>query len=92
MDMMKIEMDVPRDFVEIVVLVDGVIEKAMAKAPAAEYVTLIGKLSSAIDGAQNVGPAVSGQYRDECAAYLVKTLMERLAPGKAPEVEAAPAE
>jgi len=85
MDLQTISMETPKDFVEVVDLIDGIIEKIQAKAELADYLELIGKLTTAADGVQNVGDAVKGQYRDECAAYLVKVLMERLAPGKEPD-------
>lgn len=84
----KYEMDLPTDFKEVVDLIDGVIEKIQSKASMSDYLELIGKLTKAADGVQNVAEAVKGQYRDECTAYLVKVLMERLAPGKAPKPEA----
>lgn len=92
MELQKVEMQVPKDFVEVVDLVDAIIEKVQAKASMAEYLGLIEKLSAAADGIGNVKKAVSGQYRDECSAYLVKKLMERLAPGtdEAPATDAAP--
>lgn len=84
MEMKKIEMDVPKDFVEVVDLVDGIIEKVQAKAEVSDYLNLIDELSAAADGVMNVKEAVQGSSRDECAAYLVKVLMERLAPGQDP--------
>lgn len=89
MEIMKYTMDLPKDFKEVVDLIDAIIEKVKAKADMAEYLELIGKLTAAADGVQNVSEAVKGQYRDECTAYLVKTLMERLAPGVDPESEVA---
>lgn len=81
MEIEKVSMDVPKDFKEVVDLVDSIIEKVQKKTDFSEYMELIGKLTAAASGIQNVGPALKGQYRDECAAYLVKVLMERLAPG-----------
>ena len=85
MEIRKVEMEVPKDFAEVVDLIDAIIVKVTKKAPAAEYLELIGALTAAADGVQNVKGAISGQYRDECAAYLVKVLMERLAPGDVAE-------
>lgn len=84
METRKVEMEVPKDFAEVVDLVDAIIEKVQSKADISEYLELIAKMSAAADGIKNVAGAIQGQYRDESAAYLVKVLMERLAPGTDP--------
>lgn len=85
MELREVILPVPKDFAEVVDLIDGIIEKVQAKAEIADYMDLIDELTAAADGVMNVKEAVQGVHRDECAAYLVKVLMERLAPGDAPE-------
>ena len=73
-------MKVPKESKDVVDLIDGILEKALAKAEFADYSELLGKLMSALDGVQGVAPELASQYRDELAGYLVQKVMARLAP------------
>lgn len=80
METVNVELPVNRDFKEVVDLIDAIIEKVKTKAPIAEYAELIGKVTVAADGFKNVMEAVKTNNRDECVAYLIRTLMQRLMP------------
>lgn len=82
METVKYEMEVPKEAKEVIDLADAVIEKIMAKSDVSDYLTLIGELSSAIDGIEGVVDEMKGQYRDEAAGYLVHKLLGRLLPVK----------
>lgn len=81
-------MKVPKELKEVVDLLDGIVEKVMAKAEIAGYMELIDELSAALDGITGVKDEIKSQYRDEAAGYLVHKLMGRLMPVEEP----APAE
>lgn len=81
MEIVKVTTDVPKDFKEVVDLVDAILVKVKSKASMASYIGLLDELSKAAEGIDNVDDAVMGEYRDECTGYLVRTLMLRLAPG-----------
>lgn len=78
METVPVTMDVPKEIKEIVDLADAVLEKVLAKSPLTEYTDLTGKLMVAVEGVTLIGAEVKSQYKDEAAAYLVKTLMSRL--------------
>ncbi len=82
METIKYEMDVPKELKDIVDLLDGILEKVMAKAEMAEYTQLLGDLMTAIDGIEGVGEEIKSQYRDEAVGYLVHKLMGRLLPAE----------
>ena len=75
-----VELKVPKESKDVVDLLDGVLEKALAKSDFSEYSELLGKLMAALDGVQGVAPELASEYRDELAGYMVKVLMARLAP------------
>lgn len=80
METVKYEMEVPKELKDVVDLVDGILEKVMAKAPMAEYATLLGDLMKAVDGVEGIAEEMKSQYRDEAAGYLVHKLLGRLMP------------
>ncbi len=75
-----VEMQVPKESKEVVDLVDGILEKALAKSDLNGFSELLGKLMSALDGVQKVPAEILSQNRDELAGYLVQKVMSRLAP------------
>jgi len=87
-ELVKVELELDKDVKELIDFMGEVAEYAMAKKPLEEWAALLPKVMPAIDGVQNVGPGMSGQYRDEAAGYLVHVLMDKLLPVK--EVEVAP--
>lgn len=80
METVSVEMKVPKEFKEVVDLIDGIVEKVQAKAEIGEYAELIGKLTTAADGVQHIAAEAKSQYRDEGVGYLVQKLMSRLLP------------
>jgi hypothetical protein len=82
MEIVEVKMDVPKDYKEVVDLVGKVIDKVKNGDDFNSYLGLIGELSGAVEGITNVGPAIMGQYRDECAGYTTKVLVEKLIPGE----------
>lgn len=73
-------MEVPKELMEVIDLLDGILEKVMTKADVATYIELLDEASAAAGGIQNVAEEAKSQYRDEAAAYLVHKIMGRLLP------------
>lgn len=80
METVSYSMQVPKEGKEIVDLLDGILEKVLAKAEIASYMSLVGDLTKAADGIASVKDEVKSEYRDELAAYMVHKLMARLLP------------
>ena len=80
MEIVKVELEMHKDAKEVVDLLDGILEKVMAKAELSSYTELLDEFMAAVDGIQNVGEAVKSQYRDELVGYLVHKVMGRLLP------------
>jgi len=87
MEKIKYEMEVPKESKEIIDFLDAILEKVKAKAPLADYASLFGQASTALNGIDMLGDEAKSDGRDEIAAYMVHKLMSRLLP-----VEDAPAE
>lgn len=87
MDVVRVEMDVPKEGKEVVDFLGAVLDKVMSKAELAEYATLLSDVLPAVDGVGKIGDELKSSGRDELAGYLVKVVMEKLLP-----VEEAPAE
>lgn len=85
MELVKYEMEVPKEAKEVVDLIDQILEKVLAKAPMAEYAVLFGQASVAVDGISEVGDEMKSNNRDELAGYMVHKLMGRLLPVKKEE-------
>ena len=88
MKSVNVTMSVPKEGKELIDLLDSVLEKVMNKEPLANYATLFGEVSQAVDGIGSLKEELKSQGRDELAGYLVQTLLGRLL---SPEEEA-PAE
>ena len=73
-----INLSVPKEGKEVVDLVDAILEKVMAKAPMADYTTLLGDLMTAVDGVGNIKEEIKSDGKDELAAYLVHKVLGRL--------------
>jgi hypothetical protein len=82
METIKVEMDVPKEGKEIVDFVGAVLDKVMAKAPLADYATLLSDILPAVDGVGKIGEELKSSGRDELAGYLVKVVMDKLLPGE----------
>lgn len=76
------EMEVPKEFKEVVDLFSAILGKVRSKADIGEYLSLIKKLTVATDGIGDIGEEMKSQYRDEAAGYLVHKLMGDLLPVK----------
>lgn len=83
MEVVKYEMDVPKEGKEVVDLLDKILEKVLAKAPLAEYAVLFGDASVAVDGIAGIKDEIKSSNRDELAGYMVHKLMGRLLEPKA---------
>lgn len=80
METVDVTMQVPKEIKEIVDLLDGILQKVMAKAPIADYAGLIDEAMLAADGVTGVSEEVKSAYRDEAAGYLVHKLLGTLLP------------
>ena len=78
MEVVKYEMDVPKEGFEVINFINEILEKVMAKAELAEYAELIGKASVAVDGISKVAEEIKSENRDELAGYMVHKLMGTL--------------
>jgi len=83
METVEYLMKVPKELKDVIDLMDGLVEKIMAKADLKEYTTLLGDLMLAVEGVDGIAEEAKSQYRDEAAGYLVHKLLGRLLPGKA---------
>ena len=80
MELVKIELEVPKESKEVIDLLEAVGAKIKAKAPLAEYAELLDELYVAIEGAQKLGAEVSSAQRSDAAALLVKKLLDLALP------------
>jgi len=81
-DKVIVQMEVPKEGKEVVDFLDQVLEKVMAKAPLAEYATLLTAIMPAVDGVAKLGEEMKSDGKDELAAYLVHKVLARLLPVK----------
>lgn len=82
METLAVSMNVPKESKEMVDLLEGVAMKAKAGAEVSEYMELIGKLSSALEGVEKMGDEAKSDGRDEIVAYLIHKIMPVLMPVK----------
>ena len=82
MEVVKVEMDVPKEAKEVIDFLGAVLDKVMSKAELSEYSTLLSQVLPAIDGVGKIGDEIKSNGRDEISAYLVKVVMEKLLPGE----------
>lgn len=80
MDFIKIELQVGKEGKELIDCLDKVAEKIMAKAPIAEYSVLLQTAYAAVDGISGLSAEIKAKTRSDMAAYLVKVLLDRVAP------------
>lgn len=78
----KYEMDVPKEFKDVVDLMDGLLEKVMAKEKLTSFIELYDELKEAVDNIGGIKEEAKSQFRDEAVAYLVHKMMSRLMPVK----------
>ena len=83
MNTVKVEMEVPKELKEVVDALDAVLEKVLAKADIAEYLTLVGTLSAAADGVDQLGDELKSEHRHAAVAYLTERISTRLWKSKA---------
>lgn len=81
MEVVKYEMDVPKEFKEVVDFLEGVAKLAMEKKWG-EIAGLIPAGMQAVDGYEDALKVVNSQYRDESVAYLSKKMTEVVLPYK----------
>lgn len=80
METLAVSMNVPKEAKEMIDLLEGVAQKAKAGAEVAEYMELIGKLSTALDGVDKIKNEAQSDGRDEIVAYLIHKIMPVLLP------------
>lgn len=78
MDLVKVELQVPKEAKEIVDALAAIAEHFLSGHGIAEAAALLPALLSAAQGAQDVIPAIKSEYKDELAAYLVKRILGTL--------------
>ena len=74
MDVVKVELDVPKDAKEVVDALAAIAEHFKAGKSIAEAAALFPVVMAAVDGSQNVMGGLSPGHRDDLAAYLVKKI------------------
>ncbi len=85
MQTVPVQLDVPKEGKDVADLLDGILEKVMAKEGLASYTDLLDELMVAVDGVGAIGDEVKTKYRSDLAAYMSKILMDRLMPVSEPE-------
>jgi hypothetical protein len=75
MESVDVTLKVPKESKEVIDLLKGVVEKVKAGAEVNDYLTLIGDLSSALDGVDQIPAEAKSEGRDEIIAYLINQLM-----------------
>jgi hypothetical protein len=83
MESVDVTLKVPKESKEVIDLLKGVVEKVKAGAEVNDYLTLIGDLSSALDGVDQIPAEAKSEGRDEIIAYLINQLMPILLPVEA---------
>ena len=78
MDLVKVEIEVPKEAKEVVDALAGVAEHFLSGKGLDEAAALLPSLLAAVEGVQDVLPALKSEYKDELAAYLVKRVWQAL--------------
>ena len=81
MELKKIEMEMPKDFVEVVDFVESMANLLLNKKYE-ELLALIPEAMQAVDGYQNVIATIDSQYRDEAAGYATRMAVRAFLPAK----------
>lgn len=68
----KHEIEVPKETKEIIDFLDKVAAKVKAKAPLAEYSTLIADLYTAVEGAGVVDDEMKSKHKGAALSYLIE--------------------
>jgi len=84
MDLIKVEMEVPKEAKEMVDAVMSLIGHFVDKKPLAEITLLLPVIMVAVDGYDKIAAEMKSENRDELAGYLVQKTLE-LFPPKAEE-------
>jgi len=88
MDLVKYEMEVPKESKEIVDSVVALVDHFMQKKPLAEISLLLPGIMTAFDGYDKVKEEIASNNRDELVAYLINKLLPIILPVKANEPQA----
>lgn len=79
MNLVKVEMEVPKEGKEIVDCVASIIKDLKAKKPIAEVAAgNLTKLFAAVEGFDQLGEELKSANKDELAGYLVQQQMDAL--------------
>jgi len=80
METTAVTMNVPKESKEVIDLLAGIVEKVKAGAEVNDYLSLIGELTSALDGVDKIPAEAKSDGRDEMVAYLLHKIMPILLP------------
>jgi hypothetical protein len=81
MELVEYKMSVPKEAKEVVDFMAGLIEDILAKKGIAQIsAENLPALMEAVSGYEEVMGAMSSEYRDEIAGYMVKEMMAKLWP------------
>ena len=78
--MLDVMLKVPKESKEVIDLLAGVAVKIKEGADVQDYLSLIGELSSALDGIDKVPAEAKSEGRTEIVAYMVHKMMPILVP------------
>ena len=76
MDLIKYEMEIPKESKEVIDLLDALLEQLLSEEK--DYAKVLPALMSALDGMAGIKDEVKASYKDELAAYLVHKVLGRL--------------
>ena len=88
MDLVKYEMDVPKESKEVVDALIGMVEHFMNKKPLEEITLLLPSLMAAFDGYSQVDDEFKSNHRDELVAYLIHKILPVVIPYEEEEQDA----
>lgn len=74
MDLIKYEMEVPKESKEIIDALEKIGQHFIDKKSIAEIAALLPAMMTAFDGYEKVKEEVSGSYRDELLGYMMHKL------------------
>jgi len=85
MDLVKYEMEIPKESKEIVDAMMGLVQHFMDKRPLEEITLLLPSMMAAFDGYSEVKEEMKSENRDELAGYLIHKALPALMPVKKEE-------
>lgn len=76
MELVKVELAVPKDSKEVLDLLVGLAKLVKGKADAAEYLKLIPELQKAYEGYEAIPAEVKSEHKGDLAGYFAKSALD----------------